>query len=160
MRKLLATLTFLPLLGAPALAANPDGDWLVADKTAQVRVERCADHYLGVIAWEKEPALDSHNPDPTKRNRPLLGSPVLVNMKPAKPNLWKGEVYNADDGRTYAATMALLGPNTMRVEGCVAGGLICGGEEWTRVVQPTAPPPAISACPRPQRDLSAKPQPR
>ena len=32
---------------------------------------------------------------------------------------------------TYASNIAVTGPDTLRVEGCV--GMICGGETWTRV---------------------------
>ena len=52
-------------------------------------------------------------------------------MHPVAPNKWSGQIYNADDGGTYASSISVAGPDTLRVEGCV--GALCGGETWTRV---------------------------
>jgi uncharacterized protein (DUF2147 family) len=50
---------------------------------------------------------DRHNPDASKRNRPLLGLPVLIDMKPTKSNRWEGRIYNAQNGKTYASNISL-----------------------------------------------------
>jgi uncharacterized protein (DUF2147 family) len=52
-------------------------------------------------------------------------------MQPSGPNKWSGQIYHADDGGTYASSISVAGPDTLRVEGCV--GALCGGETWTRV---------------------------
>ena len=41
-----------------------------------------------------------------------------------------GQIYNADDGNSYASNISVSGPDALRVEGCV--GMLCGGETWTR----------------------------
>ena len=51
-------------------------------------------------------------------------------MRPSGPNKWSGQIYNADDGKSYASNVSVAGPDTLRVEGCV--GALCGGETWTR----------------------------
>src|SRR3974390_3945450 len=92
----------------PAMTADPTGDWRVADGVANIRVAQCNGSMWGVVAWEKEPGgVDSNNPDASKRNRPTLGMPILIDMK-KKPGLdqWEGEVYNAKDGQTYSSTIA------------------------------------------------------
>ena len=33
-------------------------------------------------------------------NRSLLGSAVLIGMRPTEANLWEGDIYNARDGKT------------------------------------------------------------
>src|ERR1700722_11737601 len=66
------------LTAVPAFAADPSGEWLVADHTARIRVERCADGYWGSIAWEQAPGIDKNNPDPSRGGRPLLGSPCRL----------------------------------------------------------------------------------
>src|ERR1700693_1368312 len=38
---------------APATAASPLGNWLVEEKTAQIRIVDCASALWGVISWEK-----------------------------------------------------------------------------------------------------------
>ena len=54
------------------------------------------------LSWEKSPGgVDSHNPNPAERTRPTLGLHILLAMRPTKPGLWEGEVYNAENGKTY-----------------------------------------------------------
>jgi uncharacterized protein (DUF2147 family) len=119
--------------GAVETRANDlSGNWLVADRSAQMRVELCPDGYYASIDWEKEPGTDSQNPDPSKRGRPLTGVSILVAMKLSNANEWNGQVYNPKDGRFYQAHMRLSAPNALRIEGCVLGGLICDGETWSR----------------------------
>jgi uncharacterized protein (DUF2147 family) len=119
------------LTAMPAFAADPSGEWLVADHTARIRVERCADGYWGSIAWEQAPGIDRNNPDPSRRGRPLLGSPILLSMKPEETNKWEGKVYNPKDGGYYSASIKLEGANELRLQGCML--IFCSGETWTRV---------------------------
>ena len=130
-KRSLAVMAFLGLAG-PALAADPSGDWLVAEKTAVIRVAPCGNALCGNILWTKgPPGTDQHNPDPAKRNRSVIGLPILLDMKPAGSNRWEGEIYNAEDGKTYSGRIALASDNVLRIEGCVLG-FLCGGENWTR----------------------------
>ncbi len=123
----------LALLAGPAHAAEPNGEWLVADRVAQIRIDNCDGALWGVVSWEKKPGgRDIENPDPAKRSRPTLGMPILLNMKQTRPDRWEGEVYNAQNGKTYDASITLLDPNTLRIQGCILG-FLCGGENWTRV---------------------------
>jgi uncharacterized protein (DUF2147 family) len=133
------------LLPGLALAAEPIGEWRVANGAANIRIGDCDGALWGVISWEKEPGIDSHNPSPTERSRPTLGLPILRSMRPTKLGHWEGEVYNAVNGKTYSSRISLTAPDVLRIEGCVLGGLICGGENWTRVKaadSTTAAPPA------------------
>jgi uncharacterized protein (DUF2147 family) len=127
------------------MAADPIGDWLVKDGYAHIRIDNCAGKMWGIVAWEKTPgAIDNENPDPTKKGRPVLGMPILLGMKPTKPNLWEGEIYNANNGKIYDAKISMVNDNTLKLEGCVGkqffGDIFCGGENWTRVAPPPAPP--------------------
>jgi uncharacterized protein (DUF2147 family) len=120
----------LALTGGPALAADPGGNWLVADNTAVVRIAPCADAYCGTIAWTSQPGTDEHNPDPSRRDRPIVGTQILLGMKPAGGNRWDGEIYNPENGKTYSGHIVLLSPDRLRIEGCLL--FFCGGETWTR----------------------------
>lgn len=134
MRRLFVIFAATFSLSSFALAAEPIGEWRVASGDADIRIDDCDGALWGVIAWEKEPGgVDSNNPDPAQRTRPVLGMPVLLSMRPTKPGLWEGEVYNAENGKTYASRMSLTSPDVLRIEGCVVFGIICGGENWTRV---------------------------
>lgn len=122
----------LVCMSSPTLAADPSGDWFVAERTAVIRIETCGDAMCGTIAWTRDPGIDDKNPDPTKRNRPIVGVTILLGMKPTGEHRWNGDVYNPENGKTYVSHMILMDTNVLRIEGCILGGLICGGEHWAR----------------------------
>jgi uncharacterized protein (DUF2147 family) len=130
---------------APALAADPTGDWRVADGVANIRVAQCNGSMWGVVAWEKEPGgRDTNNPDPAKKTRATLGMPILIDMKKkAGADQWEGQVYNAKDGQLYSSTITPTGSDQLEIRGCVLG-FLCGGESWTRVAPPIPSSPANS----------------
>jgi uncharacterized protein (DUF2147 family) len=129
----------------PALAADPTGDWQVADGVANIRVAECNGDMWGAVSWEKEPGgHDVHNPDAAKKDRPTLGMPILIDMKKkAGVDQWEGQVYNAKDGQYYSSTITPTDPDHMEIKGCVLG-FLCGGETWTRVGPPIPSSPANS----------------
>jgi uncharacterized protein (DUF2147 family) len=127
------------LLGASAAhAQNADGTWLTQAGDARVKITKCGGGICGVVAWLREPydtatgqpATDSKNPNSALARRPMIGLPLFSSMQPAGPNKWSGQIYNADDGSTYASSITVTGADSLRVEGCV--GALCGGETWTR----------------------------
>jgi uncharacterized protein (DUF2147 family) len=120
------------LVSFQASAADPIGDWRVANGAAHIRIDDCGGRMWGIVAWAQEHGVDQYNPDPTKRTRSTLGMPIILGMQPAKPNRWEGEIYNAQNGKTYAGSLTLASPDVLRIEGCVLG-FLCGGESWNRV---------------------------
>ena len=129
----------------PVFAADPTGDWKVADGVANIRVAECNGGMWGAVAWEKTPGgRDMHNPDVSKQNRPTLGMPILIDMKKKTGvDQWEGQVYNAKDGQFYSSTIKPVGVDQMEIQGCVLG-FLCGGETWTRVSGPIPSSPANS----------------
>ena len=134
-RRLLPIIGFVAVLPATARAATPEGLWLVEDKTARIRIEKCGNEMWGTVAWLREAKKDTYNPNPALRGRSMTGTPVLIGMKPAGAERWEGEVYNARDGKTYDSKMAVNPAGMLEIKGCVLGGLICAGESWTRLAQ-------------------------
>lgn len=130
---------------APALALDPTGDWRVADGTANIRIAQCNGSMWGVVSWERRPGShDINNPDPSKRNRPTLGMPILLGMKKKQgADQWTGQVYNANNGQTYSSTITPTDTDHLKIRGCVLG-FLCGGETWTRVGPPIPPSAANS----------------
>jgi uncharacterized protein (DUF2147 family) len=126
---------------APAVAVDLVGNWLTENGRSRVRIADCGGALCGTIAWLKEPTdpetgkpkTDKNNADAAKRARPLIGVPIVLSMKPAGADRWSGQVYNAEDGKTYSGNITAQGPNTLKLEGCALGGLICKGQTWTRV---------------------------
>jgi uncharacterized protein (DUF2147 family) len=150
MRLLILVACSLMLACASAAAADPQGDWLVEDKTAQIEIENCGGSLWGVVIWERTPGRDTENPDASLRSRPTLGMPILLGMRPVVPSgpegmVWRGQIYNSRNGRTYEASIKLVNPDVLHLEGCVLGGLFCGGQNWVRI---KAPAPALDVCSR------------
>jgi uncharacterized protein (DUF2147 family) len=102
-------LAFLAL-GTMSAAAGPVGLWRVADGTAQVHLMP----YPGALCGS------------------VRGKQVLINMKPDGANVWAGTIIDVRDGTQYAGKISMQG-ESLRVEGCVMGGALCGGQTWTRV---------------------------
>ncbi|MBI4724757.1 MAG: DUF2147 domain-containing protein [Rhodomicrobium sp.] len=146
MKKLLAAGVLGLLSASAAFGQSPAGEWAVEDGTAHIRIAQCGNAFWGVIAWTKgPPGRDENNPDPAKRGRPVMGMPILINMQPSG-NRWDGEVYNAENGQTYTSHISLQSPDVLRIEGCVLGGLICGGESWKRIPLPAGSPSDQAVC--------------
>jgi uncharacterized protein (DUF2147 family) len=134
---------FVALLAAPSVraqgAGEPTGIWLTQAGDARVRVSKCGGGICGVIVGLKQPIdpatgkpqVDDKNPNPALAKRPMIGLPLFSGMHATGPGKWSGQIYNADDGSTYVSNVAVTGPDTLRVEGCM--GAFCGGETWTRV---------------------------
>src|SRR5215831_20518517 len=142
-----------------ALAADPTGDWRVADGVANIRVAQCNGNMWGVVSWEKTPGgRDKNNPDAALQNRPTLGMPILLAMK-KKPgaDAWEGEVYNAKDGKTYSSTIKPVGADQLEIQGCVLS-FLCGGETWSRVGPPIPSSPANSMAKGAAKGAPAQPQ--
>jgi uncharacterized protein (DUF2147 family) len=138
----LSLILFRPSYAAPA--ADPRGIWFVEDKTAQIEIEGCNGALWGIVVWERNAGHDAQNPDPNLRGRPTLGMPILLGMRPAAAGpggaIWRGHIYNARDGSTYEANIKPVDADTLHLEGCVLGGLFCGGQNWARVKAPGNPP--------------------
>ena len=131
------------LLAAPSARAQGSGEvtgvLLMQAGDAGVRVSKCGGGICGVIVGLKQPIdpatgkpqIDDKNPNPALAKRPMIGLPLFSGMHASGPGKWSGQIYNADDGSTYASHVSVTGADTLRVEGCV--GALCGGETWTRV---------------------------
>lgn len=122
-----------------ANAAEPSGVWSMSNGKVTVKVSNCGANLCARIVGLKEPIskidgkpkVDRENPDPSLRNRPLMGLSILVGMKPTGKGEWKGAIYNPDDGKTYSATVKHQG-NTMKVKGCVAS-IFCKTNTFMKV---------------------------
>jgi uncharacterized protein (DUF2147 family) len=120
-------------ISTPAKTVDPNspiGEWITEKGEGRIRIEECGPNLCGYVATAKPNETDSKNPNPALRGRPMLGLPILINMKPTKTNRWDGKIYNTRDGATYTSHMAMRNPNTLRVEGCLM--MFCGGQNWTR----------------------------
>jgi uncharacterized protein (DUF2147 family) len=139
-RTLLAAAAFLVLTGSGAFAAEPLGVWLTEGGKSRVRIADCGGALCGTIVGLQEPndpetgkpKVDKNNSDAGKRARPLVGVQIVLGMKPAGEGKWAGQVYNAEDGKTYSGNLTFTGGASLKLEGCALGGLVCKGQTWTK----------------------------
>ena len=102
-----------PVAAAPTpVSATPLGVWATEENKGNVRIEECGSNLCGYA-------------DKT-------GEKILINMKPSD-NKWVGRIHDPDHGGNYDSTIAMKGPNVLRVQGCAFGGMFCGGQTWKRV---------------------------
>ena len=157
MRTLVLSGTFFlaATVGAVAQSADPVGEWLVKEGTARIKVVSCPQApgqpavLWGVIWAETTPGVDDKNPDPSMKNRPMLGMPILIGMKQTQPNRWDGKIYDATRGSLFDSHISVNRSDMLEVRGCVAG-IFCGGEDWKRVTGTNIPPLAQPTTPTPQ----------
>ena len=100
-----------PVAAAP-VPTTPLGIWATEENKGNVRVEQCGQNLCGYAV--------------------KTGEKILINMK-ATDNKWTGQIHDPDSGRNYDSTIAMKGPNTLKVQGCAFGGMFCGGQTWSRV---------------------------
>jgi len=135
-----SAMAFALIALAPARAADPLGTWLTGDKKGKVKIVNCGGAICGTLTWLAEPIdpqthrpkTDKNNRDASKQSRPLIGTPIVLGMRPAGGNRWEGQVYNAEDGNTYSGSFTMNSANSAELRGCVMGGLLCKGQTWTR----------------------------
>jgi uncharacterized protein (DUF2147 family) len=139
-RHLLAAALLMVTGTGTALAADPMGTWLTQGGNSRIRIADCGGALCGTIVWLKEPndaetgkpKTDKNNSDASKRSRPLIGVQIVLGMKPAGADKWSGQVYNAEDGKTYSGNLTYSGGDALQLQGCALGGLVCKGQAWTK----------------------------
>jgi uncharacterized protein (DUF2147 family) len=111
-------------LGVRAEAgASPVGVWKNED--AKIEIFKDGEKLDGKIAalYEKytedgQKKTDIHNPDPAKRERPLIGLVVMRGVSPDGPSKWDGgTAYDPKTGNTYSVSLEYDGGNTLKVRG-------------------------------------------
>ena len=117
---------------------DPTGVWLTQAGDAKVAVSRSGSILSGKVVWLRTPIdpatgklqVDDKNANPRLAKRPIVGLQLFVGMKQQTSGKWSGQIYNADDGKTYDSKVSIQEPTKLMIEGCV--GPICGGEVWSK----------------------------
>ncbi|MCA1749336.1 MAG: DUF2147 domain-containing protein [Parasphingopyxis sp.] len=129
------------LLSAAAMPAHAQssiaGRWVTENNRAVVNIQPCGNAFCGRVEriLVDEPgaadARDRRNPDPSLRDRRIVGSRILWGFTRNGNAYSGGRLYDPESGRTVDGRLALNG-NRLRVTGCVLGGTICRTQNWTR----------------------------
>lgn len=116
------------ILAAGAAGADPlVGLWQteVDDGAyAHVAIKPCGPAFCGVISRTFKDGAEYQSEN--------LGKQLVIDMKPVAQGEYEGEVWRPSNNKIYYGTIELAG-DKLRLAGCVAGGLICAKQNWTRV---------------------------
>ncbi|TMM55048.1 DUF2147 domain-containing protein [Sulfitobacter sabulilitoris] len=127
MKKLIA-LTALAVACAGAALADPlEGTWKTeADDGAfaHVVIAPCGPNYCGKIAKTFNASGEYQSPN--------IGKTLVIDMANSGGGNYKGKVWRPSNDKIYIGKMALAG-DSVKLSGCVAGGLICSKQTWTRL---------------------------
>jgi uncharacterized protein (DUF2147 family) len=82
---------------------------------------------------EGKEKTDIHNPDPSKRERPIVGLVFMSGFTKKSDSRWEnGTVYDPKSGNTYASYLELDGPDKIKCRGFIGISLIGRTDVWTR----------------------------
>lgn len=130
MKKLILATAFTAL-GTAALADPAAGVWKTEPGDTggylHVMVAPCGAAICGTIkeAYDKEGNVSA--------DYEHKGKKMLWDMTAEGGGAYGGgKIWAPDSDKTYKSKMSLSGA-TLTVKGCVAGGMICRGQDWTRV---------------------------
>ncbi len=117
-----------------AQAAQPiSGRWFTEDGKAIVQIGPCGKAVCGRISKVVKPTPgapqnDAYNPDKNLRSRSIEGLTILTDFNDAG-DLWKGQIYDPQSGKTYASKLTRNANGTLKVQGCIA--FFCKTQTWT-----------------------------
>ena len=137
MKRILPAAFGTTLLLATAIHAQTAEDalgvWENPENKSHTEFYKCGDGVCGKIVKAVDgQKTDDKNPDPAKRNRPIVGLVIMQGAKKTGPNKWAGTLYNRADGKSYSGTLTVKSKNSVDLSGCVAA-VFCKTTTFTRV---------------------------
>ncbi len=102
------------------------GEWFAPDKDGKFLFYKDKGKYYGKLIWIKETKdeqgnlkVDKKNPDPAKRNNPMVGTVIFSDFKWDSEELkWvDGKVYDARSGDTWSCEIRLPSNLVLEVRG-------------------------------------------
>ncbi len=130
MKKILAALLMagmLGLTGGAALADPVEGVWQTEPDDgayAHIKMAPCGPAICGTIIRTFTASGETKSPN--------IGKQIVREMTPSGPNKYAGKVWRPSNDKIYIGKLDLNGAS-LKLSGCVAGGLICSKQTWTRV---------------------------
>jgi uncharacterized protein (DUF2147 family) len=120
-------------------AASPIGLWRGADATFEM--SESEGKLSAKIVGLSEPKTtdgkeksDIFNPDPRKRNHPIIGLVFISGLTKKSATRWEnGTVYDPTCGKTYSCFIELQGPDQIMLRGFIGDAAIGRNYIWTRV---------------------------
>jgi len=132
---------------APEPAAAILGNWLTEPRDGIIRITVSPSGlYEGRIVGGNAPQrLDTHNPDPARRQQLLLGQLIMKGLRYSSGNVWSGgTIYDPDSGHTYRCHMEFGSDGSLRVRGYFGLALLGRTQQWTRYFGSSVTLPALA----------------
>ena len=127
MRTIALAAAFALTAGA-ALAADPiEGVWQTQPdegSVALVQIAPCGGAFCGTIVRTFKGQQEYPSPN--------IGKQIVIGMTPSGGGAYAGKVLRPADNKVYNGKAQVSG-SAMKLSGCVAGGLICKSQTWTRL---------------------------
>ena len=91
---------------------------------AHITIAPCGNAVCGVISrtFNSDGEYQSEN----------IGKTLVIDMVPQGGGAYEGTVWRPSPAPLYVGTMDVEG-NSLRLRGCIAGGLLCSSQNWVRV---------------------------
>ena len=126
--KTFALATAFALMASAAMAADPiEGMWQTqADEGALaiVSIAPCGGAFCGTIVTSYKDGAEYASPN--------VGKQIVRSMKATGDGNYEGQVWRPANDKVYNGKASVAG-TTMKLSGCVAGGLICKAQTWTKL---------------------------
>lgn len=126
--KKLALMTAGALMAAGTAFAEPAlGTWKteVDDGAyAHVQIAKCGSAVCGTIVRTFNASGEYNSPN--------KGKQLVRSMTPKGGGAYEGKVWRPSNDKIYIGKMQVSG-NKLTLKGCVAGGLLCASQKWSRV---------------------------
>ncbi|WP_227272082.1 DUF2147 domain-containing protein [Roseobacter weihaiensis] len=127
MKNLMMAGVGLMALAGTAVADPLEGLWQTeADEGAfaHVQIGPCGANFCGTIERTFKDGAEYASPN--------QGKTLVIDMAPEGEGKYKGQVWRPSNDKVYLGKIDLNG-DSMRLSGCVAGGLLCSKQTWSRV---------------------------
>ena len=138
-RKLLATIAVLmafALAGTPSLAQQAEeafGLWLDPQNGSNIELYKCGTGLCAKLTKVTDgQKTDDKNPDAAKRGQAIVGLMIMENAQKNRADRWAGNLYNRENGKTYAGTITVKTKDQLELSGCVMA-VLCRTLTWTRL---------------------------
>ena len=114
-------------------AEDAFGVWLNPENGSNIEFYKCGGDGLcaKITKVTDGQKTDDKNPDPAKRNRPIVGLVIMENAKKSGVK-WSGTLYNRENGKSYSGTVTVKSKDAVDLAGCVAA-VLCRTVTWTRI---------------------------
>lgn len=121
MKTIIAIASILAFGATAAFAAELDGNWARGDGKAKVRIAACGADICATNTWIKPGTEDEK-----------AGDVLVMKLTKSADGQYAGTAFDPQRDRNYKISID-VGESAMTTKGCVLGGLLCKGIDWTRI---------------------------